>query len=89
MYQMIPMTFLILVFNVDFYFSVLHRGPEGTTLPPTAQNRKELYDEKYGEKGTTILSLETALQWKYNKLKDTCSPIMWPAIPIRLIYDDA
>jgi len=70
------------------YVDILHRGPEGTTLPPTAQNRKELYDKKYGEKGTTILSLETALQWKYNKLKDTCSPIMWPAIPLRLVYDD-
>lgn len=71
----------------SFLFSVLHKGPEGTKLPPTAQNRKELYEKKYGKQGTTVLSLETALQWKFNKAKDSSSPVMWPAIPIRMVYD--
>jgi len=69
-------------------FLVLRKGPDGTVLPPTAQNRKKLYDDKYGDSGTTILSLETALQWKFNKVTDTCSPILWPALPLRLIYDE-
>lgn len=69
------------------YVDILRKGPEGTKLPPTAQNRKELYEEKYGTKGTAILSLETALQWKFNKSKDSRSHVLWPAIPIRMIYE--
>ena len=73
--------------TIFLYLLVLHKGPEGTKLPPTAQNRKELYEKKYGKRGTTVLSLETALQWKFNKVKDSSSPVMWPAIPIRMVYD--
>lgn len=82
-YETVHHTFAIYLFPL-----VLRKGPDGTVLPPTAHNRKKLYEEKYGEAGTTILSLETALQWKFNKVTDTCSPILWPALPLRLIYDE-
>ena len=62
---------------------VLRKGPDGTDLPPTAINRKLLYERKYDSKGTTILSLETALQWKFNKFIDQHSPKLWPAIPLK------
>lgn len=65
------------------YVDVLRKGPEGTVLPPTAFNRKQIYEEKYGAKGTTILSLETALQWKYNKFIDSMPTSPWPALPLR------
>ena len=61
----------------------MKKGPDGTVLPPTASNRKEMYETKYGEAGTTILSLETAVQWKFNKFMDISSPSPWPCIPLR------
>ena len=71
-----------------FRFLVMRKGPDGSVLPPTALNRKLLYEEKYGESGTTILSLETALQWKFNKFLDSTNPVTWPALPLRLVYDE-
>ncbi|XP_002160989.1 gem-associated protein 8 [Hydra vulgaris] len=65
------------------YVDVLQKGPDGTVLPPTALNRKQIYEEKYGNSGTLVLSLETALQWKFNKFIDKSSPCLWPALPIR------
>jgi len=67
------------------YVDILRKGPDGTILPPTASNRKELYEEKYGDAGTKILSLETALQWKFNSVVDTTSPKPWPTLPIRFV----
>jgi len=67
------------------YVDVLRKGPDGTILPPTALNRKQLYEEKYGEAGTKILSLETALQWNFNSVVDATSPKLWPALPIRFL----
>jgi len=66
------------------YVDLMRKGPEGTILPPTATNRKELYDSRYGPKGTTILSLETALQWKFMQFSDQKSPILWPNLPLNL-----
>lgn len=67
------------------YVDVLRKGPDGTILPPTALNRKQLYEEKYGGAGTKILSLETALQWNFNTVVDATSPKLWPALPIRFL----
>merc|ERR1711962_1617741 len=67
------------------YVDVLRKGPDGTILPPTASNRKQMYEEKYGHCGTKILSLETALQWKFNSVIDSTSPKPWPALPIRFL----
>jgi len=66
------------------YVDLMKKGPEGTILPPTATNRKELYDSRYGTKGTTILSLETALQWKFMQFIDQKSPTLWPNLPLNL-----
>lgn len=67
------------------YVDILRKGPDGTILPPTASNRKELYEEKYGDAGTKILSLETAIQWKFNTIVDNNSPKQWPTLPIRFV----
>merc|ERR1712013_749828 len=69
------------------YVDVLRKGPDGTILPPTASNRKQLYEEKYGSAGTKILSLETALQLKFNSVIDSSSPKPWPALPIRFVNE--
>jgi len=66
------------------YVDVMCKGPEGTTLPPTAQNRETLYREQYGARGTALLSMETALQWQFNKFSDAMRPKPWPSIPLNM-----
>lgn len=66
------------------YVDVMCKGPEGTILPPTARNREALYYERYGSRGTALLSMETAVQWQFNKFCDAMRPKPWPSIPLNM-----
>ena len=70
-----------------FYLYLILAGSkpvQASELPPVATDKRQLYAERYGEKGSDILKLETQLQLEFDRYCDSNKPSYWPSIPLNV-----